>query len=80
MMSAYHFKDESKIGAEYLRKIWRIYHKHVKITLCVTSKRFTGKHNYLLERRNSTNDRMLRYNMQDNIFFMDNVSSTKKTK
>ena len=38
MMGAYQFKDESKIGAEHLSKIWSIYYKHVKITLCVTGK------------------------------------------
>ena len=63
-----YIKDESKIGAKNLSKVWRIDHETSERTLGVPSKSCAIMHNSSLTRSYSSNDRILRGERIDRCF------------
>ena len=77
MVSAYHEIRPKGIDASHIPKIWRIDLDSANQTLEVTSHHSTRISNPTLSRKFGTNDRMLRYKILEENFFMDTYFSTK---
>ena len=77
MVSAAHASRPNGIDAYQLSKIWRIYLDSENLTLEVTFEHSTRSDNPTLSCNFGTNDRMLRYKIIKEHFFMDTFFSTK---
>ena len=80
MASATHVRDHKSVSADMLSKIWRIDRDTAEKTLEITSQRISRSDAPSLSRNYPTNDRMLRYDRIDDIFYTDTFFSTKKAK
>ena len=54
---AYHMKDENKINADHIRKVWFVDQENVERALSIMSQRCSRMDNPPLVRRYFTNDR-----------------------
>ena len=63
---------------KHLSKIWRISHEDSQRTIDVTTQTSTRTDDPTLSRKDSTNDRMLRYKRIKDFFVMDTFFATKK--
>ena len=80
MASATHVRDHKSISADMLSKTCRIDRDTAERTLEITLHRVSRSDVLSLSRNYPTNDRMLRYDQIDEIFYTDTFFSTKKAK
>ena len=80
MSSATHVRDYKNVSADMLSKIWRIDRDTAERTLEITSQRISRSDAASLSRNYPTNDRMLRHDRINEMFYTDTFFSTKKSK